>query len=385
MNLQLNLPEETLMLKEMVSKFVDRELIPLEEKLKDRKNSYDLPDKIKFELQSKIRKIGLWAMDAPQDIGGAGLNLLDHCIVIEEAFKCTVGRCLWSSLFFPVLNKLGSNQQKDKYLIPSIKGEFHGAAAYSEPNAAGDLAGIQTTAEKVNNGWVLNGNKCWISHAATANFFLVLTRLKGTERHDGITWFIVDKDNKGFSVGREQGMMHGQSTFELFLNDCFVSNDQILGKPNQGWVAGEEALFRGRLLVSARAVGIAQRCFEMMVKYSKERHTFDKPLSSRQAIQWMIADSATDIHASRLMLYHSAYKAQEGEKIHSELAMLKLFTSEMAGRVVDRAVQVHGAMGLSDETILERCYRDVRPMRIYEGSSEAMRSMVAKNIIKSNH
>lgn len=380
--MEFNLPEETQILKDMVNRFINSELIPLENKLKDRKNSYELPDQIKINLEDKIKKIGLWAMDAPEEIGGAGLSLLDHCIVIEEAFKCTVGRCLWSSLFFPVLHKLGNDQQKEKYLKPSVKGEFHGAAAYSEPNAAGDLAGIQTTAEKIENGWILNGNKCWISHAATAEYFLVLTRLKGTERHDGITWFIIDKDNSGFSVGREQGMIHGQSTYELFLNDCFVSNDQLLGKPNQGWVAGEEALFRGRLLVSARAIGIAQRCFEMMVKYSKERHTFDKPLSSRQAIQWMIADSSTEIHASRLMLYHSANKAQKGEKIHSELAMLKLFTTEMAGKVVDRAVQVHGALGLSDETILERCYRDVRPMRIYEGSSEAMRSLIAKNSIK---
>ena len=382
-SLELDLPEETLIIKDMVRKFVERELIPLEESLKDRKNSYDLPDRIKSDLENKVKNIGLWAMDAPEEIGGAGLNLLDHCVVIEEAFKATVGRCLWSSLFFPVLYKLGNDKQKEKYLNPSVNGFFHGAAAYSEPNAAGDLAGIQTSADQVKGGWIINGNKCWISHALTAKFFLVLTRVKGTKRHDGITWFIIDRETKGFSVGREQGMIHGQPTYELSLNECFVSNDQLLGKPNQGWVAGEEALFRGRLLVSARAIGIAQRCFDMMVKYSTERVTFNKPLSSRQAIQWMIADSATEIHASRLMLYHSAVKAQKKNKIHSELAMLKLFTSEMAGRVVDRAVQIHGAMGLSDETILERCYRDVRPMRIYEGSSEAMRSLVAKNIIKN--
>ena len=380
--MEIDLPEETVIIKDMVQKFVERELIPLEEELKDRKNSYELPHDIKGDLENKVKNIGLWAMDAPEEIGGAGLNLLDHCVVIEEAFKSTVGRCLWASFFFPVLYKLGNKQQKEKYLNPSVNGDFHGAAAYSEPNAAGDLAGIQTSAEQVKGGWVINGNKCWISHALKAKFFLVLTRVKGTKRHEGITWFIIDRETKGFSVGREQGMIHGQPTYELSLDECFVSDDQLLGKPNQGWIAGEEALFRGRLLVSARAIGIAQRCFDMMVKYSTERVTFNKPLSSRQAIQWMIADSATEIHASRLMLYHSAIKAQRKNKIHSELAMLKLFTSEMAGRVVDRAVQIHGAMGLSDETILERCYRDVRPMRIYEGSSEAMRSLVAKNIIK---
>lgn len=135
-------------------------------------------------------------------------------------------------------------------------------------------------------------------------------------------------------------------------------------------------------MISARAIGIAQRCYEMMIDYAHQRQTFGKPLSSRQAIQWMIADSATDLHASRLMVYDAAWRAQNGEQVRTQMAMIKAFTSEMAGRVVDRAVQVHGASGLSDETILERCYRDVRPMRTYEGSSEAMRGVIAKNILQ---
>ena len=331
----------------------------------------------------KVRALGLWAMEAPEEIGGGGLGLLDHCIVMEEAYRCTAGRSLWSSLFFPVLNTLGTPEQKEKYLIPGIKGEFHGASAFSEPNAAGDLAGIQTSAGKVDGGWKLNGTKCWISHAKSAKFVLVLTRLKGTTRHEGMTWFIVDAGTDGFSVGREQRMIHGQSTYELFLNDCVVTDSQLLGEPGQGWGAGESALYRGRVMISARAIGIAQRCYEMMIDYAKIRHTFGKPLSSRQAIQWMIADSATDLHASRLMVYEAAWRAQQGQEVRTQMAMIKAFTSEMAGRIVDRAVQIHGAAGLSDETILERCYRDVRPMRIYEGSSEAMRSVIARNELQS--
>ena len=382
--MNFDLPEETQMLKDMVRRFVNKELMPLEKTLHDRKNSYEIPSEIKVELDKKVSELGLWAMDAPVEIGGAGLGLLDHCVVIEEAFRCTAARSLWSSLFFPVLNELGSKEQIERYLIPSVRGDFHGAAAYSEPNAAGDLAGIQTMAEKVDGGWNLNGNKCWISHALTAKFFLVLARLKGTSRHDGITWFIVDSNTDGFSIGREQRMVHGQSTYELFFNNCRVSDHQLLGKPNQGWAAGEAALYRGRVLISARALGIAQRCYEMMVEYSSQRHTFGKPLSSRQAIQWMVADTAIDIHASRLMVYNAAWRAQDGQNVRSEMAMIKVFTAEMVSRVVDRAVQIHGASGLSDETILERCYRDVRPMRIYEGSSEAMRSVIAKNCFASN-
>lgn len=381
--MDFDLPEETRMLQDTVRKFVEKELFPLETSLPDRPNSHELPADVKELLMEKVRALGLWAMEAPEEIGGGGLGLLDHCIVMEEAYRCTAGRSLWSSLFFPVLNTLGTPEQKEKYLIPGIKGEFHGASAFSEPNAAGDLAGIQTSAGKVDGGWKLNGTKCWISHAKSAKFVLVLTRLKGTTRHEGMTWFIVDAGTDGFSVGREQRMIHGQSTYELFLNDCVVTDSQLLGEPGQGWGAGESALYRGRVMISARAIGIAQRCYEMMIDYAKIRHTFGKPLSSRQAIQWMIADSATDLHASRLMVYEAAWRAQQGQEVRTQMAMIKAFTSEMAGRIVDRAVQIHGAAGLSDETILERCYRDVRPMRIYEGSSEAMRSVIARNELQS--
>ncbi len=381
--MDFDLPEETRMLQDTVRRFVDAELIPLETSLPDRPNSFELPDDVRKPLEQKIRDLGLWAMNAPAEVGGAGLGLLDHCVVMEEAYRCTAGQCLWSSLFFPVLYNLGTPKQKEKYLIPSVRGDFHGASAFSEPGAAGDLAGIQTSAEKIDNGWRLNGTKCWISHAKTARYVLVLTRLKGTQRHDGMTWFIVDADTKGFSVGREQKMIHGQSTYELFFEDCEVSDSQLLGEPGQGWGAGESALYRGRVMIAARAIGIAQRCYELMTEYAKVRHTFGKPLSSRQAIQWMIADSAMDLHASRLMVYDAAWRAQNGEEVRNQMAMIKAFTSEMAGRVVDRAVQVHGAAGLSDETILERCYRDVRPMRIYEGSSEAMRSVIARNVLQT--
>lgn len=380
--MDFDLPQETRMLQDTVRRFVDNELMPLEQSLPDRPNSFELPKEVQEPLEQKIRDLGLWAMDAPEDVGGAGLGLLDHCIVMEEAFRCTAGRGLWSSLFFPVLYNLGNEEQRASYLMPAVRGEFHGAAAFSEPNAAGDLAGIQTAAEKVEGGWKINGTKCWISHAKTAKYVLVLTRLKGTSRHEGVTWFIVDAGTPGFEVGREQKMLHGQSTYELFFNDCFVPDSQLLGEPGQGWAASETALYRGRVMISARAIGIAQRCYEMMVDYAKERHTFGKPLSSRQAIQWMIADSAMDLHASRLMVYDAAWRAQKGEQVRTQMAMIKAFTSEMASRVVDRAVQVHGASGLSDETILERCYRDVRPMRIYEGSSEAMRSVIARNVLQ---
>ena len=381
--MNFNLPDETKMIQDTVRRFVDNELIPLEQEFPDRANSADLPDDIQGPLIKKVEQLGLAAMDAPEEIGGAGLGLLDSCIVTEQVHRSTVGRGVFPMRFAPVLHELGTDEQKQKYLLPMVAGELQGASAFSEPQAAGDLAGIKTTIEKNNDdGWVINGNKCWISYAKRADFILVLTRLKGTERHDGLTWVIVEKGTPGCTIGREQKMLHGQSTYEVFFENCVVSETQLLGGPGQGWGAGTSFLYTGRLGIAARSLGIADRCLDLAIDYAKQRHTFGKPLSSRQAVQWMIADSATELHATRLMVYDAAWRAQQGENVVQQTAMVKSYATEMVSRVVDRAVQIHGAAGLSNETILERCYRDVRPMRIYEGSSEAMRSVVARNLLR---
>ena len=380
--MNFNLPDETKMVQDTVRRFVDSELIPLEQKFPDRLNSTDLPDDVHSKLVEKVEQLGLAAMDAPEEIGGAGLGLLDSCIVTEQVHRSTAGRGAFAMRFAPVLHELGTVEQKDKYLLPMVAGKLQGASAFSEPQAAGDLAGIKTTIEKVDEGWIINGSKCWISYAKKADFILVLTRLKGTQRHDGLTWVIVDKGTPGCVIGREQKMIHGQSTYEVFLENCVVSDTQLLGGPGQGWGAGTSFLYTGRLGIAARSLGIADRCLELAIDYAKQRNTFGKPLSSRQAVQWMIADSATELHAARLMVYDAAWRAQQGETVVQQTAMVKSYATEMVSRVVDRAVQIHGAAGLSNETILERCYRDVRPMRIYEGSSEAMRSVVARNLLR---
>jgi len=376
------LPEETLILQDTVKRFVDNELIPLEREFPERPNSYELPEDVFLELTAKVHEMGLTARETPEDAGGAGLGTLDNCIVTEQVHRSTAGCSVFSATFASMLYELGTEEQKERYLVPSVKGEFHGASAFSEPGAGGDLAGIQTTIEKTEDGWVINGNKCWIFKAKTARFILVLTRLKGTERHDGLQWVIVDSDAPGFKVGREQKMIHGQNTYELFFDNCIVDEKQLLGKQGQAWSSGTDYLFSGRIQIAARALGIADRCLEMAKEYAKIRHTFGKPLSSRQAIQWMIADSALELHSCRLLVYDTALRAQEGEKVYTETAMAKLSATEMVAKVVDRAMQIHGAAGLSDESILERCYRDVRPMRIYEGTSEALRSMIARDLLK---
>lgn len=379
--MDFNLPEETRMIKETTRQVVEKHFMPLELSLPERESTYEVPAEIHQQLESELKKLGLWMLEVPAELGGAGLGILDHCAVMEEAWRCTAGRRLWVSLFFPVLNQLGTEAQKQRYLYPGISGEIHGASAFSEPGAAGDLAGISTTARKVDGGWLLNGTKCWITYADTAAFVLVLARMAGTQRKDGMTWFVVDADTPGFSVSRRQQMLHGHSTFELSLVDCLLPEEAILGEPGDGFSSGSNALFRGRMTVSARALGMAERCLEMMVNYANERHTFGKPLASRQAIQWMIADSAMELNHLRALLVRTAWEADQGRSMRTQTAMLKLQASEIAGRVADRAVQVHGAAGLSTDLVLERIYRDVRPYRIYEGTSEAMRGMIAKNIL----
>ena len=379
--MNFDLPDETRMLQDTVRRFVDAELMPLELSLPDRSNSLDLPEDIHRDLVAKVEDLGLAALEAPAAIGGAGLGPFDACIVTEQVHRCTAGRGVFAMRFAPVLYDLGTDEQKEKYLLPTVRGNFQGASAFSEPQAAGDLAGIRTTLEKTSDGWVINGNKCWIAYADVADYILVLTRVKGTQRHAGMTWVIVERGTPGCTVGREQKMMHGHSTHEIFFDNCVVADSQLLGEPGGGWGAGTSFLYSSRIQIAARALGIADRCLEMAIDYAKIRHTFGKPLSSRQAVQWMIADSSVELHAARLIVYDAAWRAQQGENAIQQTAMAKVYATEMVGRVVDRAVQIHGAAGVSDETILERCYRDVRPMRIYEGSGEAMRSVIARGLL----
>ncbi len=380
--MDFNLPEESQMLKDTVRRFVDSELMPLEQQLPDRPNCVDLPEDLRRKLVAKVEELGLAAAEAPVEVGGAGLGPFDACLVTEEVHRCTAGRGVFAMRFAPVLYELGTVQQKEKYLLPTVRGEIQGASAFSEPQAAGDLAGIKTTLEKTPAGWVVNGNKCWISYAKKADYILVLCRLKGTQRHEGMTWVIVEKETPGCVVGREQKMLHGHSTYEVYFENCEIPDSQLLGEPGKGWSAGTAFLYSSRIQIAARALGIADRCLELAVEYARQRQTFGKPLASRQAIQWMIADSSIELHGARLMVYDAAWRAQQGENVIQQTAMAKIYATEMVGKVVDRAVQIHGAAGLSDETVLERCYRDIRPMRIYEGSSEAMRSVIARNLLK---
>lgn len=378
--MDFQIPEELQMLRQLVKRFVDDEFMPLETALKDDPLLRMPPDLYREKVQ-KMKDLGLWALNVPVEYGGGGMGALAMALVTEESYRCIIGRNMWGRAIHGGL--LASNDEhKRKYVYPTISGELNGATAFTEPNAGGDLAGIQTTCERSGDGWVINGSKVFISFADAADYVMVLTRLKGTSRRDGMTWFVVDKGTPGFKVVRQIGMMAGNDTWELSFDDCYVPNSQLVGEPGKGWESGQDTLGGSRLLIGARGIAVAARCLEMGLAYSKTRSTFDAPLATRQAVQFMLADSLMELHATRLMLYHAAWKADRGEDYRQETAMLKVFSSEMAGRVVDRMVQIHGSSGLSKDLPLEKFYRDVRAMRIYEGPSEVQRWIIARNMLR---
>jgi acyl-CoA dehydrogenase len=373
------LPDELKMLQQLVRTFTDREFMPLEKDVKD-DPMVRLPPQVKAEKVAKMKELGLWAMSAPAELGGGGLGALPMAVAIEQYYRCIAGRNLWSVVVSPQL--LRNPEHRAKYAEPTVRGEKRGCSAFTEPNAGGDLAGIETTCERDGDNWIINGSKVFISFADEADYCMVLTRLKGTSRRDGMTWFVVDKGTPGFNVVRQIGMMAGNDTFELSFDNCVVPASQLVGEPGKGWDSGQGQLAEGRVGIGARGVAIADRCLDMAVPYAKSRRTFGEPIASRQAVQWMLADSLTELHATRLMLYHAAWKSDQGQDTRQEIAMLKVFAAEMAGRVVDRTLQIHGSIGLSKDLPIEKFYRDVRAMRIYEGPSEVQRMVIARNMLR---
>jgi alkylation response protein AidB-like acyl-CoA dehydrogenase len=274
-------------------------------------------------------------------------------------------------------------EQRERYLVPYARGEKRSAIAISEPGAGSDPAGMQTTAIKKGDQWVINGRKIWISRAHIADFLIVMALTDKEKRaRGGITAFLVDKGTPGLILQRQIPVIGGHAPWELVFEDMTVPDSHVLGHIGQGFAPMQLRLTVRRLEIGSWCVGSAQRCLDMMVDYAKQRVTFGQRLADRQAIQWFIADAATDIYAARLMTYHGAWKFDQGEDVRQEASMLKVFATEMATRIADHAMQVHGGMGMSKDLPLEFIYRRLRPMRIFEGPSEIHRWVIARSLLK---
>jgi len=380
--MDFTIPEEIEMLRQSLRKFIEKEVIPMEEKA-----DFDPDDGPPQELLKKVRKrayeLGFWAIDLPEEHGGGGLNTLGTCILREEVSKyfSSLTQGIFGGPEGPSKILLaGTDEQIKKYLIPVIQADQTCCFALTEPNAGSDAAAIETSAVKDGDEWVINGMKHFITNGPNADYAIVFAANDKEKRgRGGITCFLVDKGTPGFSLGRIQHTMGGgEAQCELIFEDCRVPNENVLGDVGMGFIAAMTFLGGGRLTIAAGAVGMTERLLKASTEYAKQRVQFGKPIATKQAIQWMLADIATELFAARSMVYNTAWRIDQGEMAVKEMAMCKLYATELVGRAADVAMQIHGGMGYMKDMPIERVYRGVRALRIVEGTSEIQRFIIAR-------
>lgn len=380
-SMQLELTEQQKMIKKVIREFAEKEVAPIAAKL-------DKEEKYPHETLKKMAPLGFLGIIIPPEYGGAGLDTISYAIIIEElSRKCAstgVVTSVHNSLTAWPIMKYGTEEQKKKYLPILAKGEKIGAFAGTEPNAGSDLGAMKTTAVLKGNKYIINGDKTFITSGTEAGIIIVFAVTDKDAGPKGISTFIVEDSFKGYKVGSvfEKLGINASKTSELIFENMEVPKENLLGKEGDGFKIALSTLDGGRIGIAAQAVGIAQACLDESVEYSKQRQQFGKPIASKQAIQWMIADMATRIEASRLLLYNAAYKKDKGERISKEAAMAKLFASETAVEAAIKAVQIHGGYGYTKEYTVERLFRDSKITEIYEGTSEVQRLVISGSLLK---
>lgn len=382
--MDFSLSEEQHLLVSSIRGFIESELRPLEE---DIEKTGRLADDVALEIRAKSQELGLYAVNIPTKYGGGGLSVLDWMIA-EEQFGRTsdiLVRRAFGNVYEILLE--GTDAQIETYLIPAVRGDRTFSVAFTEPEAGSDAAAIKTRAVRKNDGWVLNGSKHFISDGLYSDFFIVTAVTNPDAGARGISTFILDKGLAGFTVGRDQPMMglKGTSHVEMHFENVKLNESCLLGKEGQGLKLALATLGRVRLAqVSARAVGRSSMILDSCLRYSKDRRQFGSPIGEFQMIQHMLADSAMEINACRLALWQTASRIDAGEEARGAISMLKVQASEMLGRVVDRAVQIYGGAGYCCDLPIERYYRDARIARIYDGTSEIHRMVMARQMMKGD-
>ena len=382
--MDFEIPEEVRLLQDSVRRFVREVLHPVEAEIEE-------TDQIPPHIVEELRKLGLFGLSIPQEYGGLGISLVAQCVVFEELAKASL--CFRSRV--GTNNGIGSlgilfdgtEEQKRTYLPKLASGEWTGAFALTEPNAGSDAAAIETTAARQGDVFLLNGRKQWITNANVAQVFTVMALTDREKRaRGGITAFLVHRDTPGLTMTKPHKTMgfRGSHVCDLIFEDAQVPATNVLGKIGDGFKVAMKVLDHGRLTMGAVCVGAAQRLLELSIAHAKQRVQFGKPIAEQQAVQFMLADTATEIFACRGMLRETAWRVDRGERLTKEVAMVKLHCSEMVGRAADRAVQIHGGMGYMRDCPVERYYRDVRLIRIYEGTSEIQRLIIARELLKES-
>ena len=371
-----------------VRQFVREQIVPLEADLDPDASELEPADRDR--LVGVVRDMGFYGLDIPPEYGGPDIDIVTRTLMAIEMSQHRAG------LYAPCYGVFGgaglaqlfeaNDDQKQRYLYPTLRGEKHGFFGLTEPSGGSDPArAIQTKAVRDGDDWVINGGKIFISGADRADFGIIFARTDPEKGRAGITCFIVDADTPGFHVRRVVHTLRSTSyATELQFEDMRISPANVLGQVNGGFAIANDRLTRQRIPYAAGCIGIAVKAQEMAIAYAKQRETFGDLLATRQAIQWMIVDNAIDIQTSRWLTLAAADKAHRGEPFRTEAAMAKLVASEGGGRVVDRAMQIHGGYGMTKDLPLERWYREIRIRRIGEGPSEVQRLIMARELLGGN-
>jgi acyl-CoA dehydrogenase len=373
-----------------VRSFVDRQVIPLES---HENEAEGLPLNLLTTLRQQARDAGLWAPQLPKEYGGLGLSTLGLCIVFEEAGRSLLGPLALNCAApdegnMHLLLKAATPEQRRQYLGPLADGSARSCFAMTEPapGAGSDPTMLLTKAERRGDRWVINGRK-WFTTGAQGAAFAVVAAVTdpSVPPRQGMTLFLVDAGTPGYEIVRSIPSLTSSGPgghCEVSFVNCAVSNSQILGRHGEGFKLMQVRLGPARLTHCMRWLGAAGRAIAVATSYAKQRQAFAKHLSEQQAVQWMLADSAIEMHAGRLMVLHAAWRLDQGDEARQETSMCKVFVAETVGRVIDRAIQICGAAGISRDLPLERLYRDVRAFRIYDGPSEVHRMVIARQLLK---
>lgn len=378
------LPEELLIFRASVRRFVEKELIPLEHAIGP---DGLLEESVAAPVRQRAREAGLWLMDVPQELGGQGLSLLPLTVFWEEIGRCTTASVvrdhgLFGPMVGPILVGLNEEQRKD-YLYPVLEGRKRACFAQTEPDAGSDPSAMRTRAVRQGDVYVINGVKRYITRAARADFALVMAVTdpqKGAR--GGISCFIVNMKSPGVKLSSPARTLMGDSPYEITFENVEVPARHLVGLEGQGFGLAQGFINYGRIRQGAHAVGAAERCLHLTTRYALQRKTFGEVLADRQGVQWMLADAFTEVYGARLMVYDAARKVDAGLDARVETYMVKTSAVEMGFRVIDTCMQLHGGMGLTLETPIERFWRDIRSYRITEGPTEVLRTTLARHIFK---
>ena len=380
--MDLALTEEQSLLQRTVREFADTEVKPLAKEL-------DETGHFPRENFHKAAELGLTGVAVPEQYGGAGMDHISYTITIEEISRVCASTgvilSVQNSLYCDPVLRFGTEEQKRKFLVPFARGEKIGCYALTEPQAGSNAAALRTKAVLRGDQYVVNGTKAWITNGAAADAAIVYTNTHPEKGEKGITALIVEKGTPGFSVGKEEKKLGINATAccELSFTDCAVPVANRIGAEGEGYKVALSTLDGGRIGIASQATGIAQGAFDAALSYAKQRQAFGHPIADFQAIQFMLADMATEIDAARLLVRKAAWKEETGARFSMEASIAKLFASEMATRVAHKAIQIHGGNGYSREYPVERAYRDARITEIYEGTSEIQRLVIAAWVLKS--